>query len=56
MFRLTNEEIDRLKAIATDAEVHGVSHEKQLIRELAMTLLHTIYDLQTLEHKVGGNR
>jgi hypothetical protein len=52
MSRLTDEEIKRLQAIATDSEVHGVSPEKQLIRELATTLLHTIYDLQTLERKV----
>lgn len=46
MSRVTDEEIRRLQAIVTNSEFS--TPEKQVIRELAETLLHTIFDLQTL--------
>ncbi len=52
MSRLTDDEIKHLQDIATHSEI-AITPEKQLIRELAVTLLHTIYDLQTLERNVG---
>jgi hypothetical protein len=54
MSRLTDEEIQRLQAIATNSEF--ATPEKQVIRELAVTLLHTVFDLQTLERSVRDGR